>query len=137
VLANTFFATWISAIWSFEIFAIGFYSITPCCRLLSSEMLDLVLRGSKLEIVDDKTNEILVPLSYTDRQMLLHVLPKDSEIWTATHNATRLLAARITGPHYVAICDQAGAEVLLHFARQHCRDLVPDLERAIRQNRLN
>jgi hypothetical protein len=69
------------------------------------------------------------------RETLLAAVPQYSEIWNALRYACRPTSGSVDQAHYQILCDPAGAELLLQFARSHCPDAVEVIELAVRRSR--
>jgi hypothetical protein len=81
--------------------------------------------------------EVLVSLSARHREQLLSSVAEHSEVSNALHRAIRLdrWAIATDKTEYIVICDQVGAEALLHAAGRHCPEAVARIQSAIDEGR--
>jgi hypothetical protein len=80
-------------------------------------------------------SEVSLQLLPRQRETLLAAVPQSADIWNALRYAFRPTSGSLDDACYEVLCDAAGAEVLLHFARSHCPDAVEALEVALQRSR--
>ena len=87
------------------------------------------------EVREVNMSEISFRLFPRDRQTLLAAVPQYSEIWNALRYAFRPTSGSVDQAHYEILCDPAGAELLLQFARSHCPEAAEEIELAVQRSR--